>query len=51
MRCVLPVEWTLYANDSGENHCLALADHQVIFAGTKFVTNTLDQVRVYEPLG
>ena len=27
MRYVLPVEWTLYANDSGENHCLALADH------------------------
>ncbi len=27
MPCVLPVEWTLDANGSGENHRLALPDH------------------------
>ena len=39
------------ANGSGKKHGFALADHQVVFAGTEFVANTLNQVRVHGPLG
>ena len=39
------------ANGSGKQHGFALANHQVEFAGTEFVANTLNQVRVHGPLG
>lgn len=51
MPCVLAVEWTLDANGSSEDHCLALADHKVVFTAAEFVSETIQQVSVHAPFG
>ena len=49
--CALPLEWTLDANGSGEDHGLALADHEVVFTSAEFVSETVQQASVHAPLG
>ena len=51
LRQASPPQRTFDANGSSEDHCVALADHEVVFTSAEFVSETIKQASVHAPLG